>query len=274
MLPFKKSGIYKITNLIRGLVYIGSAADIGNRWSSHKKDLKKNIHANSYLQRAWNKYGEEAFEFVILELVEDKNKLIEREQYWMDYYKSYERDKGYNINPKAESCRGVKRLKPNPRKGLKNGPQSKETCEKKRLAHLGVKRAPFTPEHIQKRTLAFLLRKHFPEDLVEEIRSCACGCAETFVVMKYKKQRYIAYHAARGRKTWNTGLTNEDPRVKSLTEKRVKAVTGKPHKKRKQFCKQGHDTFICGRTKGYQCIECLRILVLKRRKEKISVGNL
>jgi hypothetical protein len=36
------------------------------------------------LQNAWNKYGEDNFYFSVLELVPDKDKLIEREQYWID----------------------------------------------------------------------------------------------------------------------------------------------------------------------------------------------
>ena len=102
-----KSGIYKIKNEKNGKVYIGSAKSFSQRWSSHKSSLLKQKHRNSYLQRAWIKYGESAFKFSILENVLDKYKLIEREQYWLDYYKSYIRKLGYNICSTAGSSLGI-----------------------------------------------------------------------------------------------------------------------------------------------------------------------
>ena len=80
------AGIYKITNLITNLFYIGHAKDIELRWKSHESTLNRNIHDNSYLQAAWNKYGAENFEFVAIEGVEDLDKLIEREQFWIKHY--------------------------------------------------------------------------------------------------------------------------------------------------------------------------------------------
>ena len=60
-------GIYKITNLKNNKGYIGQSSDIKKRWRNHKFELKNNIHNNPYLQNAFNKYGEEAFEFRIIE---------------------------------------------------------------------------------------------------------------------------------------------------------------------------------------------------------------
>ena len=67
----KISGIYKIINKINGKYYVGSSVNIkdypNNRWSRHIADLNANRHHNDYLQRAWNKYGQDAFEFIIIE---------------------------------------------------------------------------------------------------------------------------------------------------------------------------------------------------------------
>lgn len=101
-------GIYKIESLTNRKLYIGSAINIKERWRSHKKLLKKDKHYNKHLQNAWNKYGEDNFSFEIIECVEYKNILIEREQYWLDYYNSYDRKIGYNISPTAGSPLGVK----------------------------------------------------------------------------------------------------------------------------------------------------------------------
>lgn len=98
----KLSGIYIIRNSVNGKVYIGSSKDIYTRWSQHKHDLKRNIHHNAILQRAWNKYGEDSFVFEIQELVEPAY-LLDREQYWYDYHRSSSGEHGYNLSPIARS---------------------------------------------------------------------------------------------------------------------------------------------------------------------------
>jgi len=65
----KISGIYKIINKINEKYYIGSSKDIKDRWNTHKQSLRNNNHHNDHLQRAWNKYGENAFDFVVIELI-------------------------------------------------------------------------------------------------------------------------------------------------------------------------------------------------------------
>jgi group I intron endonuclease len=104
-----QSGIYKIRHIKSGKVYVGSAINFIKRWLDHKKELRGNYHHSILLQRAWNKYGENKFEFEIIEVIKNptKKKLEKKEQYWMDYYKSYDLMKGYNICPKANSRLGL-----------------------------------------------------------------------------------------------------------------------------------------------------------------------
>ena len=60
--------VYKITNTVTDKVYVGQTTykNPRNRWSAHKCDLKRNRCNNQYLQRAWNKHGEEAFQFDVV----------------------------------------------------------------------------------------------------------------------------------------------------------------------------------------------------------------
>lgn len=102
----KIQGIYKIRNCINGKVYIGQSIDIESRFWSHKSNVKKNYTHPLY--NSMKCYGIENFEFIIIEEIEDVNSLDEREQYWMDYYKCYDRNLGYNLRPKAESTKGYK----------------------------------------------------------------------------------------------------------------------------------------------------------------------
>lgn len=61
------SWIYRIRNIANGRLYIGSAKSIKSRWRRHKKDLKRGKHHSVFLQRSWNKYGEGAFAFEVVE---------------------------------------------------------------------------------------------------------------------------------------------------------------------------------------------------------------
>lgn len=79
------------------------------RFRDHKKVLRRGIHHSRHLQNAWNKYGEGAFNFMCLEEVSEKEKLIEREQAWLDFFRACDREWGYNIAPTAGSALGVKR---------------------------------------------------------------------------------------------------------------------------------------------------------------------
>jgi len=100
------SGIYGIRNAENNKIYIGSAVSLASRRRIHKHHLKKGDHHNKYLQAAYDKYGESTLVFSVIEIVSDKNMLLEREQYWIDRYESLNREKGYNLAPVAESMLG------------------------------------------------------------------------------------------------------------------------------------------------------------------------
>jgi len=52
----------------------------------HRYKLRRNESWPKVLQRAWNEYGEQAFQFLILEPVPDRAQLLIREQAWADKY--------------------------------------------------------------------------------------------------------------------------------------------------------------------------------------------
>lgn len=101
----QSSGIYQILCTSTNKVYIGSAINLQRRYKEHWKQLKGNRHTNNYLQNAWNKYGETAFQFDVIELVLFSF-LLEREQYWIDRTKSSDPQFGFNICPTAGSNLG------------------------------------------------------------------------------------------------------------------------------------------------------------------------
>lgn len=81
------SGIYCIKNIINNKCYIGRASDLKNRKSKHFGRLRNNSHPNKYLQNSYNKYNEENFQWIVLEIVNSKITLPSREKYWEQQYR-------------------------------------------------------------------------------------------------------------------------------------------------------------------------------------------
>lgn len=117
----KVSGIYAIVNIHNGHRYIGSAVNLHSRWLRHKNELRRGIHRNRHLQHAWNKYGEDAFNFVVLENVKDKQNLIPIEQGYVSRMRPE-----YNISIIVDS----------PMMGRKHREESKKKISN---SHIGIR---------------------------------------------------------------------------------------------------------------------------------------
>ncbi len=88
------SCVYAITNTVNGKMYIGSTKNFENRKKQHLYYLRKGTHINIILQRSFNKHGESAFIFSILEEVE-KPMLLDVEAVYIRKYNT--KCNGYNI---------------------------------------------------------------------------------------------------------------------------------------------------------------------------------
>lgn len=60
-------GVYLIVCKPTGKSYVGSSKQIPARWTQHRRVLNAGKSNSRYLQHAWSKHGENAFEFSILE---------------------------------------------------------------------------------------------------------------------------------------------------------------------------------------------------------------
>ena len=90
------SGIYKITYIPTGEAYIGRSTDVSNRFKEHILSCFSIGHiAHSSLHTKMARDGIWNFTFELLEEV-DKDKLNEREKYWIDFYDT----KIYGLNEK------------------------------------------------------------------------------------------------------------------------------------------------------------------------------
>lgn len=139
------SGIYTIINNINGKLYIGSTANLRKRKGNHFRALAGGCH----VQNAVTKYGLSAFQFCIIELVDDTRVLVQREQFYMDETESYNGANGYNLCPTAGSTLGtqlsdehkaklseVTRGKKHPMWGKQHSDETKTKISK---AHRGMK---------------------------------------------------------------------------------------------------------------------------------------
>ena len=88
-----KSGIYKITNIENGKVYIGKAMDIPKRFIAHLDNLRASNHTNKGLQNDFNVYGENALRFEVLEYTDQ---LDRRESVYCHENSVWDSNKGYN----------------------------------------------------------------------------------------------------------------------------------------------------------------------------------
>jgi hypothetical protein len=89
------SGIYKITNQMNQMCYIGQSTDLVKRWQQHiKRAIGAEPLTNNKLYPAMREFGIENFTFEVVDRCE-KDKLNEREQYWQEFYQA--KTFGYSI---------------------------------------------------------------------------------------------------------------------------------------------------------------------------------
>ena len=87
--------IYKIINAVNNKFYVGSAVNFEKRKSRHLWRLRRGDHVNKKLQAAWNKYGEHAFVFAVVQEVPEAEDLLAAENVWL--YQHVGKEYCYNI---------------------------------------------------------------------------------------------------------------------------------------------------------------------------------
>lgn len=192
------AGVYCIINLINKKKYAGSSStSIKNRWAHHRSLLRSGRHGNYRLQRDWDKYGEENFDFRVL-IYTEPEEALPLEQWILDNY-TYLFE--YNIAKNATaSFLGLKHSKETKQKISKarmgthhsdetkkkisesqNGhPVSNETKRKISKAHMGENNPNFGKHHTeetrQKMSKANSSDKNYkwidiPEEKINEMKS-------------------------------------------------------------------------------------------------------
>ena len=109
------SGVYAITCLPNGRKYVGSSADIRERFFRHRYKLRSGKHHITAMQADWNEHGEDAFTFQVLRLVAEREDRFDAEQEAMDAARTV--GLLYNPAPSSRTARGY-RLTPGQRAAI------------------------------------------------------------------------------------------------------------------------------------------------------------
>jgi len=147
-----EGGIYIILSKIDGKKYIGQTIGFKKRFKYHRITLRGNKHRNPHLQHAWNKYGEENFEFIEFFPCE-REKFGYWELFFVRKFNTLDQTEGYNIHIPDGTGRGFS--------------LSDETKARISAAQLGKKGKSPSPETRRKISEALKGRKLSPETLAK-----------------------------------------------------------------------------------------------------------
>jgi group I intron endonuclease len=208
----KISGIYRIKNIANNHCYIGQSVNICKRRRTHFEYLQKNKHHSPYLQRAYNKYGKENFEFDIL-LYCESFELTRYEQFFVNMMKPE-----YNMYKECvNSPRGVT--------------VTEETRSKMSAALINRQKNGVSEETRHKRSLALsgsnnpMFGKHLSDETKKKISESLKGRILSAVSDETKKKMS---ESAKGK---HKGNFSEEHKIKIGIANRGKIVSDETKKK-------------------------------------------
>lgn len=187
--------IYKITNRINGKIYVGQTKrGIERRWKEHCCPSDN----SPLLRRAIQKYGKQNFTVEQIDCAVDTNEANYKEQYWIAFYDSANKEKGYNLSLGGEI-----------------GRFNDETLKKMSEAHKGEKNYFFGKQHTAECKKIMSLKKKGLYAGGKHPRARQVRCIETgevFATLKEAEQKYGIAHGkiadvCRGRRKTTGGLT-------------------------------------------------------------------
>ena len=192
MIDSKETGIYKITNIINGKIYIGSSTSekdgFKDRINTHIRLLNRKTHYNKHLQSSWVKYGSENFKFEIVEIIYGKNNILEREQYYIDLYNVINSKIGYNKSPIANSQLGFKHSNESKQKMSESAKiYSKEISERMKKIHTGKKMSDETKQKISEKLKGCQRSKEFKNKMSNIAKNRVVSDENKQKISEYKK---------------------------------------------------------------------------------------
>lgn len=130
----KRPGIYRISSILNGKFYVGSAVNLYQRWHHHKHYFTKGKHTNQKLQNHVNKYGLDdlIFEEILLcdkkDLIYYEQKIIDQNKPQFNICKIAGNSLGFRHSEKTKLKLSKDRIN-KPTKGMSGKKHSTETKE-------------------------------------------------------------------------------------------------------------------------------------------------
>jgi len=209
----KICGIYKITSP-SGRIYIGQSIDIERRWNHHMG--MRDAYKHTILYRSFAKYGVDKHSFKILEEC-PKEKLNERERYYIERYDTFETGHGLNLTKGGDSkvvlskrtrdkmSRAKKGIRPKNLIGYKHSKGTRDILRKKSMGNKNWLGKNHTEETKEKIRQAKLGKKHSKET-IEKLRILSTG-------RKYPNRKRPSKEACDKSARLRTGRKNNVPRT-------------------------------------------------------------
>lgn len=164
------SGVYMIKNILNNKCYIGSSINVKRRLQTHICHLNKGMHHNRHLQAAYNKYGQKAFQFVILEICEPIiDTILSLEQKYLDL------NPEYNNAPIAGSNNGYKHSAETKKKMSNSRTGKPKIYTDREYVHADVLK---NPNYINKNRLTPVCKLNLNGELLQEYDSIASAARD------------------------------------------------------------------------------------------------
>ena len=158
----KMAGVYRLTCIKNGKIYIGKSFNIRQRLNRHKRDSIK-LKDGGYFQRAIIKHGWDSFKVDILEIMEEFDKsrdgpvLLEKEASYIRLFISNNERIGYNVCEYSTDRTGYKCSDLHKKRISQSNmgkKMSDESKDKIRQANLGKKLSDTTREKMRNKKLS------------------------------------------------------------------------------------------------------------------------
>ena len=218
-----KSGVYKLTNKLNGRIYIGSAGEFKERWKTHAKRLKNGKHTNKFLQADFNKCGEEAFVFEVVEVIEgsQENRLLVEQRYIDQHYD--DQQQCYNLT-RSVNKRGPKCHSYNPEQTAikhKENPNRHRWSEEEKKAISAKLRGHIVSEETRQKLREKNLGKKHTEESKRKCSESNKGKHKEclFEPEIRKKALEASVEARKGKPAWNKGRQCTEEEKKAISER-------------------------------------------------------
>lgn len=227
-----ESGVYKLTNKFNGRIYIGSTHRFKKRWSEHTKRLRNGKHSNKFLQADYNKCGDDAFVFEVIEVIEgpQENRLLVEQRYIDQHYDDQEQC--YNLT-RSVNKRGPKCHSYNPEqtaiKRKEHPNKHRWSEEEKKIISDRLRGHAVSEETKQKLRERNLGKKHTEESKRKRSESNKGKHRERLLDPEVRQRALEAsIEARKGKPAWNKGRLCTKEEIEKMSQRSKQQYANNP----------------------------------------------